>query len=920
MADGAVSFLLDKLTTILLQKASLLGDARDKIEEIKLELESMKSFLRDAERRKEKSDSVETWVRQVREVAYEVEDIIDEFMHHKYKKPLKNGFKGIVEGVVKFPKNITSRHRISSKLQKVIAKVHEVSERSKRYGFDQLDEEATRNVAGDRWQHYGESATFVDDDDIVGMEESTEQLLGWLMEDEPRRTVISIVGMGGLGKTTLVTRVYNNHIIKRGFDCWAWISVSQTCGTGELLRSIIKELFGATSVVIPNNVGSMNYRQLVGMLIDYLHLKRYVIVLDDVWSIDLWSIIRTAFPNNRYGSRIILTTRNKNVATSVGIGSRVHQLAPLQEKDAWALLCKKAFWNDTDHLCPKELKHLAMAILKKCEGLPLAIVAVGGLMCSRSKTVVEWKKVLESLNWQLSNNPMLEQVKGILLLSFNDLPFYLKYCFLFCCVFRDGYPIRRKKLIRLWIAEGFIRERKGMTLEEIAEEYLTELVLRSLIQVTETNDAGRVKICRVQDVMRELAMTISEKENFCTAYDGYPSKLEGKIRRLSVYSTGESIRLGSAMSHHLRSFFVFPTDTCSSFSLAVVSSKFKFLRVLDLEGVPIETMPGTLVELFNLRYLNLRDTDIRELPKSMERLNKLQTLDVWNTYIERLPSGISKLSNLRHLFMLHKNGQNSRTTDALLSMQAPRGIWNIRSLQTLACIEAEKELIQQVGNLTGLKRLEIAKLRAADGPKLCDSIQKLTGLLCLRVMATNTEEELQLEALLLTPIFLQKLTLIGQLNRLPPWIGSLENLTHLYLGYSRLQEDILSSIHVLSSLVFLELKKAYDGRALHFKEGWFPRLNKLNLVELVQLDSMKLEENSLPSIRELYLIRCQAMKALPQGIEHLNGLQKLHLEDMHEQLLQRFRSGLIEDQQKVQHIPTIKLVYITEQTRVVETL
>ncbi|KAG6785167.1 hypothetical protein POTOM_010893 [Populus tomentosa] len=889
MADGAVSFLLDKLTTILLQKASLLGDARDKIEEIKLELESMKSFLRDAERRKEKSDSVETWVRQVREVAYEVEDIIDEFMHHKYKEPLKNGFKGIVEGVVKFPKNITSRHRISSKLQKVIAKVHEVSERSKRYGFDPIDEEATRNVAGDRWQHYGESATFVDEDDIVGMEESTEQLLGWLMEDEPRRTVISIVGMGGLGKTTLVTRVYNNHIIKRGFDCWAWISVSQTCGTGELLRSIIKELFGATSVVIPNNLGSMNYRQLVGMLIDYLHQKRYVIVLDDVWSIDLWSIIRTAFPNNRYGSRIILTTRNKNVATSVGIGSRVHQLAPLQEKDAWALFCKKTFWNDMVHLCPKELKHLAKAILKKCEGLPLAIVAVGGLMCSRSKTVVEWKKVFESLNWQLSNNPLLEQVKGILLLSFNDLPFYLKYCFLFCCVFRDGYPIRRKKLIRLWIAEGFIRERKGMTLEEIAEEYLTELVLRSLIQVTETNDAGRVKICRVQDVMRELAMTISEKENFCTA----------------------------AVSHHLRSFFVFPTDTCSSFSLAVVSSKFKFLRVLDLEGVPIETMPGTLVELFNLRYLNLRDTDIRELPKSMERLNKLQTLDVWNTYIERLPSGISKLSNLRHLFMLHKNGQNSQTTDAL---QAPGGIWNIRSLQTLACIEAEKELIQQVGNLTGLKRLEIAKLRAADGPKLCDSIQKLTGLLRLGVMATNTEEELQLEALPLTPIFLQKLTLIGHLNRLPPWIGSLENLTHLYLGYSRLQEDILSSIHVLSSLVFLELKKAYDGRALHFKEGWFPRLNKLNLVELVQLDSLKLEENSLPSIQELYLIRCQAMTALPQGIEHLNGLQKLHLEDMHEQLLQRFRSGIIEDQQKVQHIPTIKLVYITEQTRVVETL
>ncbi|CAK7349140.1 unnamed protein product [Dovyalis caffra] len=908
MADGAVSFLLDKLTTILMQNASLLGDARDEIEEIKLELESMKSFLRDAERRKEMSDSVETWVRQVREVAYEVEDIIDEFMHHKYKESLKNGLKGIVKDVVNFPKNITSRHRISSKLEKIKAKVHEVSERSKRYGFDQRDEGVTRNVAGDRWQHYGESAVFVDEDDMVGMEENTEQLLGWLMEDEPRRTVISIVGMGGLGKTTLVTTVYNNQIIKRDFDCWAWISVSQAGETGELLRSMIKELFGATPVPIPNNLGSMNYRQLVGMLIGYLHQKRYVIVLDDVWSIDLWSIIRSAFPNNRHGSRIILTTRNENVATSVGIGSRVHQLAPLQEKDAWALFCKRAFWNDTEHLCPKELKPLAEAILKKCEGLPLAIVSVGGLMCSRRKTVVEWKNVYESLNWQLSNNPKLEQVKGILQLSFNDLPFYLKHCFLYCCVFRDGYPIRRKRLIRLWIAEGFIRERKGMTLEEIAEEYLTELILRSMIQVTETNDAGRVKICRVQDVMRELAVTTSEKENFCTAYDGYQSKLEGKIHRLSVYGTGESIRLSSTMSHHLRSFFVFPTDMCSSFSLDVVSSKFKLLRVLNLEGVPIDTMPGTLVELFNLRYLNLRDTKIKELPKSMERLNNLQTLDVRNTYMERLPSGISKLSALRHLCMLRKNDQSSETTDVLISMQAPAGICNIRTLQTLTCIDAEKELIQNVGNLTDLKRLEITKLRAADGPKLCNSIQKLTGLLRLGVMATSTEEGLQLEALRMPPIFLQKLTLIGQLNRLPPWIGSLANLTHLYLGHSHLQEDIISSIRVLSSLVFLELKKAYDGRFLHFKEGWFPRLTKLKFIELAQLDSMKIEEKSLPRIRELYLIRCQAMKALPQGIEHFKGLQKLHLEDMPEQLVLDLQSGgTSEVQQKVQHITTINL-------------
>ncbi|KAL7249727.1 hypothetical protein ACSBR1_011833 [Camellia fascicularis] len=171
----------------------------------------------------------------------------------------------------------------------------------------------------------------------------------------------------------------------------------------------------------------------------------------------------------------------------------------------------------------------------------------------------------------------------MLLLSFNDLPFYPKHCFLCCCVFRDGYPIKRKKLIQLWVAEGFVIERKGLTIEEVAEEYLTELILRSMIQVTETNDCGRVKTCKVHDVMRKLAVTTLEEENFCTAYDGQESRVGGKFLRLSVYNRGGNIQLSKNMSRHLRSFFVFETDTCTSFFLNVVSSNFKFL-ILCLVG------------------------------------------------------------------------------------------------------------------------------------------------------------------------------------------------------------------------------------------------------------------------------------------------------------------------------------------------
>ena len=918
MADRAVNFLLDKLTGILLQEASLLGDAYNEIEEIKLELESMRSFLKDAERRMERSESVETWVRQVREVAHEAEDIIDEFMHHKDKEKHKSGFKGITKEIVHFPKNITARYQIATKLPKIKVQVREISDRSKRYGFDKLDEGTSNYMSRESWQHCAESSIFFGEDEIVGMEEKTEEMIEWLLEYEQRRTIISIVGMGGLGKTTLATRVYNDQRIKQQFNCCTWISVTQIHDSNELLRSMVREFLETKQLVLPNNFGTMNNIQLMAMLFHYLHQKRYV-VLDDVWDIYLWSSIRGAFPDNKNGSRIILTTRNENVATSVGVRYRVNHLEPLQEKDAWALFCKTAFWNEPGRCCPQELQPLAHAIVNKCEGLPLAIVAIGGLMCSRSKAIGEWKKVYESLNWQLSYNPKLGQVKGMLLLSYKDLPFYLKHCFLYCCMFHYCSQIKRKKLIRLWVAEGFVKERKGNTMEEVAEEHLTDLILRSMIQVTETNAAGRVKTCRVHDVMRELAMTISEKENFCTAYDGNESRLEGNFHHLSVHDRGEKIRLSRPMSHHLRSFFVFKTDMCTSFSLDAALSKFKLLRVLNLQGVPVVTIPSTLGRLFNLRYLNLRDTKISELPKSIKMLRNLQTLDVWNTNVRRLPSGISKLTRLRHLYMYCNNYQNSETSNIANSMMAPTGIWNIQCLQTLACIDAEEELIQQVGNLTELRRLDIKKLKTVHGPKLCTSIQKMKNLLRLCVTATN-EEELQLESLSLPPSYLQKLELVGRLNTLPRWFESLSNLTHLYLGRSYLQDDMVLSLHKLSALVFLELRKAFNGKILHFKAKWFPKLNKLKIVELAQLDSLVVEEGALPTIQELNLIRCLELKVLPQGVEHLISLQKLYLEEMPEEFIQMLRNDKYHDQSKVCHIPTIKIVCLNGQSQVVETL
>ncbi|PWA79985.1 disease resistance protein RPM1 [Artemisia annua] len=864
MADGAVNFLLEKLTTLLMQEASLLGDSQSDVEEIKLELEIMRSCIRDAERKKLKSDVVETWVRQVREVAQKVEDMLDEYVYYKDFEEDRKGLTNKVQDLIKVPLHMNRRRKISLKIQKLKRQVHKSDE----------GRNGNTNASIDWWQRQEELLMAVDEDEIVGMEENKDKLMEWLMEDDPRRMVISVVGMGGLGKTTLATKVYNDEAIQRYFDCWAWVSVSQTNGVVELLRSMIKKLFGGKRETVPSDLGKMNYRELVEMLICYLREKRYVIILDDVWNILLWSRIRSAFPENGLGSRVIFTTRNDNVAKSVGPGNHILHLDPLGEDDSWALFCRKAFWTDLQHSCPVELKDLAQAITKKCEGLPLAIVAIGGLVCSRDKTAIEWKKIYDSLNWELNNNPVLESVKGILSLSFNDLSFYLKHCFLYCCVFRDGYPIKRKKLIRLWVAEGFILERKGITAEEVAEEYLTELCLRSMIQVTETNDSGRVKTFRVHDVMRELATTTSQKENFCLAYDDTDARLVNKVQRLSVYNRGGNIRLSSSMSRHLRAFFVFQIETNSSFPMNAFLSGFKLLKVLELEGVPIRSIPVAVTSLFNLRYLNLRETNISELPKSMERLRNLQTLDIRNTNLKKLPNGISNMPRLRHLLLCD---------------------------------------LRKIGNLTELKRLDITKVKAVHGPKLCSSVEKMTGLRRLSITASTKSEELLLENLSFPPAFLQKLALVGKLNSLPRWLESLANLTHIYLCCSGLGDNMLLSLQNLPTLVFLELKNASKCRFLHFTAGGFPKLNKMRLLELVELRGLRLDKRTLPNIKDLNLTRCPEMRSSLQGIEHLTTLQKLHLEEMPEELVQRLRN---EESVNVRHINTISLVYLSGQSRV----
>ncbi|KAF8409791.1 hypothetical protein HHK36_005870 [Tetracentron sinense] len=924
MAESAVKFLLDKLAALLEGEAKLLTGVRREVEEIKNEMESIRAFLRDADSRGESNNVVEAWVKQVKDVAYDTEDVLDEYMLHRAQHPHRNGSiatllrKTIRPAVSHF----STSHRIATQIQEINTRVRNIKGRIERYHLISSSDPGSGSSSGssrsDSWHDPRVLAPlFIEDSEIVGIENPKQVLIGLLVEGVLRRVVIPVVGMGGLGKTTLVRKVYENPILKRWFECCAWITVSQSYKPKDLLTSVIIQFYNKTKEPVPQGLDAMEEVQLIETLRLYLLQKRYVVVFDDVWRADLWEFMKYALPDCGCGSRIMVTTRIHDIASCLESSGYVYHLQPLCREEAWSLFCKKAFPSNTlGGNCPPELEELSRKILEKCEGLPLAIVAISGLLSKKNKKLIEWKKLHDTLGSELESNYNLTSLTRILSLSYNDLPYYLKSCFLYLSIFPEDYSIRCTRLIRLWIAEGFVKEKRDKTLEEVAEDYLDELIRRSLIQVGEINRGGKVSSCRVHDLMREIIVSKSGKENFSMMLTEQNTTLPDKIRRLSIHNSGENFAQGIIVAH-LRSLFVFRKDklTTSLFH-TFVSSTPRLLKVLDLEGAPLKSFPDELVNLFHLRFLSLRKTKIEMLPRSFGNLQNLETLDLKCTNVLELPIEIVKLRKLRHLLVYHYTAHKNYyvSLDVVHGIKAPTGIGSLQALQKLAYIDAFEagSVIGELGSLTQLRRLGIRNLRKKDGMNLCVAMEKMINLRSFDVASISLQEPLPLESLWPPPPLLQHLSLQGRLEKFPDWIASLENLIVLRLRWSRLQGDTIKALLMLPNLVHLALIQAYDGEGLCFEAGRFQKLERLSLNGLEGLKLVTIEKGAMPNLQRLQLKRCDVLQKVPLGIEHLTNLRELPMYDMPEELVKRMQrkdeyQG--EDYWRVQHIPFIRHVY-----------
>ncbi|CAL5436122.1 unnamed protein product [Camellia sinensis] len=919
MTESAVTFLLRKLGSLIKEELKSLGGVKREIVFIRDELESLRAFLRVADAIEDSDPEIQAWVKQVRDVAHDTDDVLDEFMlrfahrHHHHHR----GFYGAVCKIYYQIKNMKARRQTACDVQDIKTRVIDIAERRQRYGykFSTSEQASSSDVAnnGGCYDRRGDALLF-EEDDLVGIDNPKQQLIDCVLDDaDSRLKVISVVGMGGLGKTSLIKKVYDDMKVKRHFQNHAWITLSQSFKIEEILTDLIQQLFDEVRQPIPQRFETMDSNSLKAVLKEFLRESRYVLVLDDIWSIEAWDAIKLALPNRNCGSRVLLTTRIGNVASTSCRESHgyIYEMNALSPKESWTLFCKKTF-QEKD--CPPHLIEISKSVLRRCEGLPLAIVVISGVLASKDQERVdEWELVNRSLGAEVEGSDM----KKILFLSYNDLPYYLKSCLLYLSNFPEDHLIDWMSTIRLWIAEGFVEVKEfGKTLEEDAEAYLFELLNRSLIQVAMRRDDGRIGKCRIHDLLREIILSKSRDHNFLTiAGEGEGNmRCPEKARRLSIHNTLPNIPEQGKCFSQLRSLLMFGVDEPMSESSMplLFNGGLRLLKVLHLRNASLERFPGHVVKLFHLKYLSLRGTNVKVLPKSIGLLWNLETLDLKNTYVRELPVEILRLQKLRHLSLYrYETGHIYLSFHCKYGFEAPSKIGGLQSLQKLCFLEANhangSTLVKEIGRLTQLRRLGILNLRREDGVGLCSSIEKLSNLRSLYVTSIEENEILDLQSLSPAPQFLQRLYLRGYLEKLPQWITSLHGLTCLSLWWSKLKDDPLKSFQDLPNLVFLSLPyEAYEGEGLCFKAGRFQRLKRLYLGRLKGLRWLTMEEGTMSRLEDLLIFNCELLEELPSGIEHLSNLKILELSDMSDELISKLNPGVQDgDYWKIQHIPKV---------------
>ncbi|XP_043720704.1 disease resistance protein RPM1-like [Telopea speciosissima] len=680
--------------------------------------------------------------------------------------------------------------------------------------------------------------------------------------------VIGVIERKGIGKSRLVTYVYQNEEVKKFFDCYAWISNPLSSQPENILREMLRQFYFGSP---PYTLETMDQKTLLSAINKCLVKKRFLLVLDGVSDSKIWgSVILPAFPfggqvaplgpivftSSFNHGRIVFTSNfphRRNFDAKVNqVYVQIHLKALMQEETRWDLFCQLVF-TDTEPpgSCPLELEGIARRITEKSGGLPFVIRLLAGLS-----------------------------------------------------IFPKDIEIPLERVIRLWVAEGLVEENSKRTAIETSMAYLQELINRELIQPGHVDVKGDLKSCKFDDQIRRVALDIigSNVRVLVQATDNGSSRIAAGIpslRLLSIQGKGiEEIASDKNDAPCIRSCIISGISKLPS----SIMRRFQLLRVLDLDldGSDIKTLPNSLStlvllvylrlkgsslkevpasvlkNLIRLRYLGLRRTGIRELPASLLQLNELHTLDVRETKLRTLPHCVSRLPQLRHIYLC----SSFRREVVEMPLGKETAEERLLELQTLAGVRATTDLIEELGRWTQLRKLSIGRVAEADSEKFCDSIDKMNFLRSLSIRC-EINETLHMGSLARSMTNLDTLRIGGSVEALNSAINCFQNRCCLFLWDNLFTDDPLPMLQRVPKLMVLSLANStFQVKEISCDTDGFPELKTLSIFQLRNLENWKI--NGLQKLEYLSFGHCPDLKEPPQNLEKLLKLQLVKVAGMDE--------------------------------------
>ncbi|KAG6517781.1 putative disease resistance RPP13-like protein 1 [Zingiber officinale] len=886
MADVLNFFViryLDKLSDVIKGEIGKVLGVKEETKRLHRKLSRIRPYIQDAEKRRRRDPAINNWVKELKDIMYDVEDTLDLCL-------IEGG--RLLEALPSSPLEVCSPVSLLSFCFQCYKFRRNIWNQIKRVN-DRLDEiKDDSNVIPRLVAHINEglqdntvkmssptSSTHVATD-IVGTQivDAAQMLISEIERNKKKCSVLGISGMGGIGKTTLAQKIFNDEMVKKQFPKRVWLHVSKDYSQIELLKQILRGVGG-------HDDGVQSRAEVEGRIVPLLS-ESLLLVLDDIWSASAWGdLIRNPILNGSCRATVLYTTRHEDVVAEMR-ADFVHHVEKMHEDSGWELIRKIVFGEGENEII-SELKEVGMEIVRKCDGLPLAIKVMAGVLFHKDRTKREWIKVVESDLWFMTENR--NEVSNALYLSYEDLPSHLKQCFLSCAFYR-GISFR-SDLIRLLMAEGFVIEESNRLMEDTAENYYEELIARNLLQ-NHTKNLNSVGVV-MHDVLRSFAEKLMEEEGIiinngqCTSTNSLT-----KIRRLSISNQGDDVLSLPNVITEQKCLRVLRLINCPRIN-RIENHAFESLqrlRVLDLCDTSIESLPDCLTKLLHLKYLDLDRTKIRRIPESIECLANLQTLNLSGCEsLHELPMGITKLSNLRCL----------RIEKTPLT-HVPKGVGKLKNLNTFLgffvghCDSMSKMDggcdLDELQYLCNLRHLRIDKLERATRTRNGNFMlanKKFLRRLILEWTKNNNEnnEEQITEAEMICnqfspPSNLQSLAIKNFPGRqFPEWmvstsaLDSLANLTLLSLANFP-SYTVLPPLGQLPNLKVLDIEggeaiRSIGPEFLGCRTPAFPKLEYIAFDNMRNWEAWILREaldvqatnlNLFPNLKSCNIINCPKLK------------------------------------------------------------